>query len=1147
MGLDNFSIERCDWLVPSGPNGKVPPLNPTARKSRFDLLLRLLEWIFSMLVVPLLRRHFYVTEREEAGRGHVYFYRRPIWARYRHHAFIVYRKSMFTKLSKDAQMNPALWPASHQPVVSKPFQTRSNGDVSRSKSAPAGLSGVVDNVCCPGTPSAPTTQVAQLEGFSSTIPSRQKVVSATSSDPLSPIRSHLPRSLTPQLPSPLPSSTSLSSSPSPSTAHTCVSPLARKLGFATLRLVPKKSGRPRFIVNLRRPSTLLTQKFLPYTDPSRPSRPPRGAMKPTGNAEAKGVGIVRSAGSTNTLSSIILPNSMSPHKVAHGDLPQQHGASTTRSAHDLPPPHDQELVHSLSGSAFFTSTLPLVTNSVTANRSTLQTSAASSAHYCVQSADSTHHPTFALAAPRTHLKRSHSDCRSVETHLPRSRRTVQPVPGSITKQLRRESMHTHRPPLTALGVHKIQFEGVNRTLSDVFAVLRHEMERQPNLLGASVFGKDEVYRKLRPFLSMLRNLKGDSERPEKLYAVTMDIQAAFDNIHQRRLMRKVVRPMLSRDSYWVYHYSMRCMSPSGNPMSPRFLRTAFPPSAFPVFPEFVSKRCRPARAVFVDQVHARKPTTASLTALLEEHIYSHVVRIGGEMYTQHSGIPQGSVLSSHLCSLYLGYFERTDLIPALLDRARACHARETASVSNRTVGTPHRKSVSQNGSHEERGGEVGHPLPIRVSLEENRGKGVGRQALGNGEKRYNLIGGECSVQGRKVRREETAIHWRETSESNPAINRKTTSQNSSSVTGSPALKFRSRDHFVLVRMIDDFLLLTRHEEVARTFVDVVRSTLPKYGTKVNDDKTHSNFSLDCCHNGDASASPIKTVGYCGARYGSHGQPRDPRGGKVGPLLLKRKRLETLPDMTTNITDAALLQSARSPSLSNIPYANPSEESSAPPSKRVRTTSVSKSTRKDGTQLEGLQKIIPWCGFVLDTVSLSVQADYSKYAGVHMRDTVTVGLVPNPGQFMRSKVRQAAKVSVHSILFDPALNSTTTLCENIAELAAVVAMKYHCYAKSLPRGPRHNIPFFQRVIRDTCDYIPRIIRNKMRGVTLPLTHKQMVKLCMHSFFCVLERKQSFYGPVVMKGLRGALQAACCERLCLEGKACLLRPDILSLSY
>ena len=60
-----------------------------------------------------------------------------------------------------------------------------------------------------------------------------------------------------------------------------------------------------------------------------------------------------------------------------------------------------------------------------------------------------------------------------------------------------------------------------------------------------------------------------------------------------------------------------------------------------------------------------------ILALLEEHILRNIVRIGSQFYLQKSGIPQGSVLSPLLCSVFLGHVDRHFFDPLLQQPATA--------------------------------------------------------------------------------------------------------------------------------------------------------------------------------------------------------------------------------------------------------------------------------------------------------------------------------------------------------------------------------------------------------------------------------------------------------------------------------------------
>ena len=49
-----------------------------------------------------------------------------------------------------------------------------------------------------------------------------------------------------------------------------------------------------------------------------------------------------------------------------------------------------------------------------------------------------------------------------------------------------------------------------------------------------------------------------------------------------------------------------------------------------------------------------------LLSLLKEHIANHIVKVGNHSYRQTVGIPQGSIISTILCSFFYGELERRE-------------------------------------------------------------------------------------------------------------------------------------------------------------------------------------------------------------------------------------------------------------------------------------------------------------------------------------------------------------------------------------------------------------------------------------------------------------------------------------------------------
>lgn len=62
---------------------------------------------------------------------------------------------------------------------------------------------------------------------------------------------------------------------------------------------------------------------------------------------------------------------------------------------------------------------------------------------------------------------------------------------------------------------------------------------------------------------------------------------------------------------------------------------------------------------------SRRIRKEEIMSMLKEHIMRNVVKLGNKFYLQNVGIPQGSVLSSLLCSIYYGHMESNVVFPCL--------------------------------------------------------------------------------------------------------------------------------------------------------------------------------------------------------------------------------------------------------------------------------------------------------------------------------------------------------------------------------------------------------------------------------------------------------------------------------------------------
>ncbi|KAG9125666.1 hypothetical protein FRC07_006702 [Ceratobasidium sp. 392] len=197
---------------------------------------------------------------------------------------------------------------------------------------------------------------------------------------------------------------------------------------------------------------------------------------------------------------------------------------------------------------------------------------------------------------------------------------------------------------------------VNQVLNAAFNILNYEKTQKPEMLGASVFGSNDIYRKLSAFKSSV--LQPDGSMP-KLYFAKLDVRACFDTIEQDKLL-SILRQSLTQDGYMIRKFTR--MQFSTGQTRRTFQKKAVPDLEHTHFMAYAARLAASLRhVVFADQAVYGFDYQEEILELLEEHITDNIVRIGHDLYRQVVGIPQGSILSTLLCAIFYGNLEETEL------------------------------------------------------------------------------------------------------------------------------------------------------------------------------------------------------------------------------------------------------------------------------------------------------------------------------------------------------------------------------------------------------------------------------------------------------------------------------------------------------
>ncbi|XP_012519176.1 PREDICTED: telomerase reverse transcriptase isoform X2 [Propithecus coquereli] len=198
----------------------------------------------------------------------------------------------------------------------------------------------------------------------------------------------------------------------------------------------------------------------------------------------------------------------------------------------------------------------------------------------------------------------------------------------------------------------------NASVKTLFSVLNYERMRRPGLLGASVLGMDDIYRAWRAFALRVRA----QDAAPRLYFVKVDVTGAYDAIPQGRLaevVASVIRPQ--ENTYCVRRYAVVRRTAHGHVRKSFKRHVSTFEDLQPYMRQFVEHLQETSSlrdAVVIEQSSSLNEAGRSLFDFFLLFVRSNVVRVGGRCYVQCQGIPQGSVLSTLLCSLCYGDMEK---------------------------------------------------------------------------------------------------------------------------------------------------------------------------------------------------------------------------------------------------------------------------------------------------------------------------------------------------------------------------------------------------------------------------------------------------------------------------------------------------------
>ncbi|XP_044537720.1 telomerase reverse transcriptase [Gracilinanus agilis] len=199
----------------------------------------------------------------------------------------------------------------------------------------------------------------------------------------------------------------------------------------------------------------------------------------------------------------------------------------------------------------------------------------------------------------------------------------------------------------------------NGQLKNLFSVLNYERTLHPEVLGSSLFGIDGIYKEWRQFVLRVKQSK---DKISNFYFVKADVTGAYDTIPHDKLIEvisSIIKPE-EKKIYCIRRYAVVQKNAHGNIQKSFKRHVSTYKDALPYMSQFVShlqETTSLQNAIIVEQSSSLNETSINLFTFFLHLIRNNILKIKNKYYVQCQGIPQGSILSTLLCSLCYGNME----------------------------------------------------------------------------------------------------------------------------------------------------------------------------------------------------------------------------------------------------------------------------------------------------------------------------------------------------------------------------------------------------------------------------------------------------------------------------------------------------------
>eukprot|EP00055_Hartaetosiga_balthica_P011405 m.51768 g.51768 ORF g.51768 m.51768 type:complete len:1290 (-) comp7579_c0_seq1:125-3994(-) len=370
---------------------------------------------------------------------------------------------------------------------------------------------------------------------------------------------------------------------------------------------------------------------------------------------------------------------------------------------------------------------------------------------------------------------------------------------------------------------------------------------------------------------------------------------------------------------------------------------------------------------------------------------------------------------------------------------------------------------------------------------------------------------------------------------------------------------------LMVRMVDDFLLVTPHLHIASKFLLKMQQGFSEYNCKINAAKTKTNIEMmnPCFSHVSNSSSTSQTSAPSSHPHVAASEPGFTQkssktnsnltqsyfefNGFGDPLTLTQMSIPNQVGGLHSHTSVVYNDADDDDNNKEVDISNNDDETVSPHSQHTISlfssgmTFLSGSTSSEtcASQLSFVtqslspqsgrcvfQKVaenanegewFPWIGLLFNMSSMHVRVDFSRYNGVHLRDCITIDRQIVQAEDLVRKGEGFIDTKSFSILFDCSVNSPMIIGLNLFQMVYIGIAKLHCLVRELPifQRPQNNPQFFFRLFDHLALFSVNIVLSRCRssGVRCGLSNPMILMISKKAIHVALSRKRSFYFETV----------------------------------